>query len=88
MEHNLLDYCILLLKESSYGAIFRSYLKNMKIELPQRIELNKHTVFWKQIGMIIIGTTISLLLTIGARSKLPSVMISTLRFSSRKTFTL
>jgi len=26
-EYNLLNYCILLLKESSYGAIFRSYLK-------------------------------------------------------------
>ena len=25
-EYNLLNYCILLLKESSYGAIFRSYL--------------------------------------------------------------
>lgn len=38
----------------------------MKIELPQRIEWNKHAGFWKQIGMIIIGTTISLVLTIGA----------------------
>ncbi len=38
----------------------------MKIELPQSIELKKHTGFWKQIGMIIIGTTISLVLTIGA----------------------
>ena len=37
----------------------------MKIELPQNIELKKHTSFWKQIGMIIIGTTISLVLTIG-----------------------
>ena len=37
----------------------------MKIELPQNIELKKHTGFWKQIGMIIIGTTISLVLTIG-----------------------
>ena len=38
----------------------------MKIELPQNIELKKHVGFWKQIGMIIIGTTISLVLTIGA----------------------
>ena len=38
----------------------------MKIELPQSIELKKHAGFWKQIGMIIIGTTISLVLTIGA----------------------
>ena len=38
----------------------------MKIEVPQNIVLNKHTGFWKQIGMIIIGTTISLVLTIGA----------------------
>ena len=38
----------------------------MKIELPQSIDLKKHTGFWKQIGMIIIGTTISLVLTIGA----------------------
>lgn len=38
----------------------------MKIELPQSIELKKHSGFWKQIGMIIIGTTISLVLTIGA----------------------
>jgi len=38
----------------------------MKIELPQSIELKKHPGFWKQIGMIIIGTTISLVLTIGA----------------------
>lgn len=38
----------------------------MKIELPQNIALKKHTGFWKQIGMIIIGTTISLVLTIGA----------------------
>lgn len=37
----------------------------MKIELPHRIELKKHTGFWKQIGMIIIGTTISLVFTIG-----------------------
>ena len=38
----------------------------MKIELPQSIELKKHAGFWKHIGMIIIGTTISLVLTIGA----------------------
>ena len=38
----------------------------MKIELPQSIEVKKHTGFWKQIGMIIIGTTISLVLTISA----------------------
>ena len=38
----------------------------MKIELPQSIELKKHAGFWKQIGMIIIGTTFSLVLTIGA----------------------
>ena len=38
----------------------------MKIEVPQNIELKKHIGFWKQIGMIIIGTTISLVLTIGA----------------------
>ena len=38
----------------------------MKIELPQSIELKKHAGFWKQIGMLIIGTTISLVLTIGA----------------------
>lgn len=37
----------------------------MKIELPHRIELKKHNGFWKQIGMIIIGTTISLVFTIG-----------------------
>ena len=30
-----------------------------------KIELKKHTGFWKQIGMIIIGTTFSLVLTIG-----------------------
>ena len=30
-----------------------------------KIKLKKHTGFWKQIGMIIIGTTISLVLTIG-----------------------
>ena len=30
-----------------------------------KIELKKHTSFWKQIGMIIIGTTISLVFTIG-----------------------
>ena len=38
----------------------------MKLGVPQNIELKKHTGFWKQIGMIIIGTTISLVLTIGA----------------------
>jgi len=38
----------------------------MKIELPQNIEIKKHAGFWKQIGMIIIGTTISLVLTISA----------------------
>ena len=30
-----------------------------------KIKLKKHTGFWKQIGMIIIGTTISLVFTIG-----------------------
>lgn len=30
-----------------------------------KIDLKKHSGFWKQIGMIIIGTTISLVLTIG-----------------------
>ena len=30
-----------------------------------KIDFKKHTGFWKQIGMIIIGTTISLVLTIG-----------------------
>jgi hypothetical protein len=38
----------------------------MKIALPQNIEIKKHAGFWKQIGMIIIGTTISLVLTISA----------------------
>lgn len=37
----------------------------MEIKLPPSIKLNKQTGFWKQIGMIIIGTTISLVLTIG-----------------------
>jgi len=27
-EYNLLNYCILLLKDSSYGAIFRNFHKN------------------------------------------------------------
>lgn len=30
-----------------------------------KIEFKKHTGFWKQIGMIIIGTTLSLVFTIG-----------------------
>ena len=38
----------------------------MKLGVPQNFDLKKHTGFWKQIGMIIIGTTISLVLTIGA----------------------
>ena len=38
----------------------------MKLGVPQHIEFKKHIGFWKQIGMIIIGTTISLTLTIGA----------------------
>lgn len=38
--------------------------KTMKIKVPQNIVKN-HAGFWKQIGMIIIGTTISLVLTIG-----------------------
>ena len=37
----------------------------MEIKLPPSIKLNKQAGFWKQIGMIIIGTTISLVLTIG-----------------------
>jgi len=37
----------------------------MKITLPKNFTLKKHTGFWKQIGMIIIGTTFSLVLTIG-----------------------
>ena len=37
----------------------------MKIELPKSFKSKKHIKFWKQIGMIFIGTTISLVLTIG-----------------------
>ena len=38
----------------------------MEIKLPPNLKFNKQAGFWKQIGMIIIGTTISLVLTIGA----------------------
>jgi len=41
----LLNYCILLLKESSYGAIFRSYLKkhNWNCWLHYQAELMRYT---------------------------------------------